>query len=325
MPNSNDISGLWHAFQYDLYQATASLLYLLQGMETVRAHELAHYNALSTVHKTYAACFPKVSYIPVTLSMSGPSFDLDRILRHEGEAEQLAFKGWLEEVYNSIWEGKYRNYLKKMFEGKDIIRPEGDPMGDLRHIRNDMVHNAAVASIGETGKCKVLTWFHPGDPMDLGMRHVLDFLNQMGFMTTHLGFLSHGPAAQWSLFPNMEEALRRAPTPRPVSLRMSFDSEREDGSTWHVASVVFENSIFVNVPIDYAANSMSLRERINYINETRIDQDGNLRFPNGEAKDRQILYEEAIDSLLQRGPKIEGLGVPGPAFRFRKSKRERSD
>ena len=26
MPNNNDISGLWHAFQYDLYQATVSLL-----------------------------------------------------------------------------------------------------------------------------------------------------------------------------------------------------------------------------------------------------------------------------------------------------------
>ena len=325
MPNNNDISGLWHAFQYDLYQATASLLYLLQGMETVRVHELAPYNALPAVQKTYAACFPKASYISVPLSMSGPSFDLNRILRREGEAEQLAFKGWVEQVYNAVWDGRYRNDLKKMFEGKDIIRPEGDPMGDLRRIRNDLVHNAAVASVEETGKCKVLTWFQPGETMVLGMRHVLDFLNQMGFMTTHPGYLSHGPAASWSLFPDMEEALRRAPAPRLVSLRMSFDSERPDGSTWHIASVVFENGVFVNVPIDYAANFMPLHERIDCINETRIDQDGNLRFPNGAVKDRQTLYDEAIDSLLHKGPKVEGLGVPGPAFRFRKTKQERSD
>ena len=113
MPNNNDISGLWHAFQYDLYQATASLLYLLQGMETVRVHELAPYNALPAVQKTYAACFPKASYISVPLSMSGPSFDLNRILRREGEAEQLAFKGWVEQVYNAVWDGRYRNDLKK--------------------------------------------------------------------------------------------------------------------------------------------------------------------------------------------------------------------
>ena len=75
MPNNNDISGLWHAFLYDLYRATASLLYLLQGMESVRTRELAPYNALPAGQKTLFACFPKVSYIGVPLSLSGPSFD----------------------------------------------------------------------------------------------------------------------------------------------------------------------------------------------------------------------------------------------------------
>ena len=73
MSNNSDISGLWHAFQYDLYRVTASLLYLLQGMETVRARELAPYNALPAVQKTHAACFPKVSYVGVPLSLSGLS------------------------------------------------------------------------------------------------------------------------------------------------------------------------------------------------------------------------------------------------------------
>ena len=40
-------------------------------------------------------------------------------------------------------------------------------------------HNA-IASEEETGKCKVLRWFKPGEPMILGMRHVFDFLNQLG-------------------------------------------------------------------------------------------------------------------------------------------------
>ena len=326
MPNNNDSSELWHAFQYDVYQATASLLFLLQGMETVRARELTPYNALPAVQKTYAACFPKVSYLGVPLSMSGPASDPNRILRREGEAEQLAFKGWVEQVYNCVWDARYRNDLKTMFEGQNIIRPEGDPMGDLRHIRNDLVHKAAVASADETGECKVLTWFQPGETMVLGIRHVLDFLNQMGFMTTLPGFLSHGPAALWTLFPGMEEALRSTPVPDLVSLRMSFDLELQDGSTRHIASVVFENGVFTNVPIDYAANHRLLTERIDWINETRIDEDGNLRLPSGAVKNRQALYGEAIDSLLHKGPKAGGgVGVPGPAFRFRKVKQERPE
>ena len=322
MPNNNEISELWHAFQYDLYQATASLLYLLQGMQTVRALELAPYNALPAVQRTYSSCFPKVSYVDVPLSLSGPSFDLNHILRREGKAEQMAFKGWVEQVYNCIWEGKYRNDLKTMFEGHGTIRPKGDPIGDLRRIRNDLVHNAAVASAAETGKCKVLRWFRPGETMVLGMRHVLDFLNQMGFMTKLPGFLPHGPAATWILFPNMEEALRSAPAPDLVSLRISFERELPDGSTLHFASVVFENGVFVDVLIPYGANQQSLRERIDWINETRIDQRGNLRFPDGTVKDRQALYGEAINALLNRGPKIEGVSVPGPPFRF---KRENED
>ena len=164
--------------------------------------------------------------------------------------------------------------------------------------------------------------FRPGETMVLGMRHVLDFLNQMGFMTKLPGFLPHGPAATWILFPNMEEALRSAPAPDLVSLRISFERELPGGSTLHFASVVFENGVFVDVLIPYGANQQSLRERIDWINETRIDQRGNLRFPDGTVKDRQALYGEAINALLNRGPKIEGVSVPGPPFRF---KRENED
>ena len=319
------MSLLWHSFLYDVNRATASLLYLLQGMEAVRASELAPYNRLPPAQKTYAACFSKVSYVAVPLTLSGPSFDLNEVLRREGEAEQLAFKGWVEQVYNCIWDSRYRNDLKTMTEGRDAIRPESDPLGDLRRIRNDLVHKGAVASADGAGKCTVLTWFKPGEIMVLGMRHVLDFLNQMGFMTTLPGFLSHGPAASWTIFPGMAEALADAPVPKLVSLRTAFDSRREDGSSWHVASVVFENGVFVNIPIDFVSNDRPLRERIEWINKARIDEDGNLRFPNGTVKDRQSLYREAVDALLNRGPKIEGIGVPGPAFRIRKDKKEVRD
>ena len=318
MPENKDIGLLWHSFMYEVDRATASLFYLLQGMESVRATELQPYNKLPATQKTYIACFAKVSYIHLPLSMSGPAFDLNDVLQHEGEAEQLAFKGWLEQIYNCIWEGRYRNDLKRMHEAPGAIRPQGDPIGDLRLIRNDLVHKGAIASAEGAGKCEVLGWFKVGQPMLLGVRHVLDFLNQMGFMTTTPGFLSHGPNASWTVFPDVEQALKSVPVPKPVSLRMSFVREAENGATWHVASIVFENGVFADVPIELSLHGQSVTQRIEWIDRARIDQDGNLRFPNGTIKDRRTLYSEAVDALVGPPRKIEGMYTPGPWFRIKK-------
>ena len=323
MPKHHDNAQLWYSFFYEISRATASLLYLLQGMERVRASELDPYNHRPAgPQKTFAACFAKVSYAAVPLSLAGPSFDLNAVLARKGEAEQLAYKGWIEQVYNCIWDSKYRNDLQDMLEGSDIIKPEADLFGDLRLMRNDLVHNGAFASTEKTGKCKTLKWFEPSQPMVLGIRHVLDFLNQLGVLGKLAGHLPNGPHAGWTLYPEMEHPLRSMPAPALVSLRMSFGGEREDGSSWHVASVVFENGVFVNVPIDHASNGRPLRERIDWVNTTRIDAAGNLRLPNGAVKDRHALYHEALDALLDRGQEIEGVdvpeGVPGPWFRIRR-------
>ena len=317
--SQQDMGLLWHSFLYEVNRATASLMYLLQGMESVRNSELLPYNKMPPVQQQYAACFPKLSYVNVLLSMSGIGFDPNEVLKREGEAEQLAFKGWVEQVY-CLWESQLRNEMKGSFSGPDIIRPEGDAIGDFRHIRNDLIHTG-VASEDESGKCTVLKWFKPGECIVLGMRHVFDFLNQMGFMTKMPGFLDDGSAAAWTLFLGMEKDLASRPVPRLVSLRTSMDKELDDGSSWHVVSVVFENGVFVNIPVQYDADGRSSRQRIEFFNKTAIDRAGNLRFANGRVKDRKSLYREAIDALLGKGPKIEGLGVPGPAFRFKKSRR----
>ena len=254
----NDRSLLWHSLLYEVNKATASLMYLLQGMESVRISELSPYNKLPPVQQQYAACFPKLSYVDVPLSLSGIGFDANDLLKREGEAEQLAFKGWVEEVY-FLWENRFRNDVKESFEGPDIIRPEMEVIGDFRLIRNDLIHNKGVASEDNSGKCTVLKWFGPGERIVFGMRHVFDLLNQMAFMTTMPGFLAHGPAAAWTVFPGMENSLENRPVPRIVSLRTSMDKELEDGSSWHVVSVVFENGVFVNIPVHYSSDGSSLR------------------------------------------------------------------
>ena len=116
--------------------------------------------------------------------MTGFDFDLNDFLARNGETEQLAFKGWVEQVYNCIWDSDHRNKLQDSLEGCGIIPPEADPIGDFRRIRNDLIHKHGLASTKNSGKCKVLTWFKPGEPIILGMRHVFDFLNQMGMMSS---------------------------------------------------------------------------------------------------------------------------------------------
>ena len=266
-------------------------------------------------------CFAKVSYMPLPLSMSGPNFDLNDILRREGEAEQLAFKGWLEQVYNCIWEGRYRNEMKRAHEASGIIRPEGDPMGDLRRIRNDLVHKGAIASAEGAGKCKVMRWFKPGQTMILGIRHILDFLNQMGFMATMPGFLPDGPSASWTAFPGVEKALRSTPTPRAVSLRMSFVRKLDSGATWHVASVVFENGVFCDFPIELPPDGRSVKEKSEWINTGHIDENGRVRFAGGNTHGRRRLYRQAVKALVNPPERIEGMHIPGPWFRIKRDQK----
>ena len=307
----------WHRFMYEINRATASLMYLLQGMESVRNIELTPYNDMNPDHQQFAACFPKLPYVDVPLCMSGPGFDLNDVLCREGDAEQLAYKGWVEQVY-FLWESRFRNEMMEGLQGPDIIRPEGVAFGDFRLIRNDLIHNNGVASERYSGRCKVLKWFKPGEHIVMGMHHVLDFLNQIGFMTKAAGFLSDGPNAGWTIFPGMDEDLANRPVPRLVSLRASMDQVLDDGSSWHVVSVVFENGVFVDLPVCYGNDGSTVQHRIDFFNKTSIDDDGNLRFANGLVEDRERLYKGAVNALSGKGPKLEGLGVPGPAFRFRR-------
>ena len=126
MVSHNDRSLFQHSFIYEVYRATASLMYLLQGMEAVRGKELPPYDRFTPYLKHSFPSFPKPSGVDVPLLLGGPLFDPHDVLDSEGEAEQLAFKGWIEEVYSCIWEAKYRNSFGDGFEGDDLIRPEAD-------------------------------------------------------------------------------------------------------------------------------------------------------------------------------------------------------
>ena len=121
-----DRSQIWNLLSYKTLHATASLMYLLQGMELVRGRILPAYNGYPPNIRHGAVCPPELSYVDVPLVDNGPGFDLSEVLGREGEAEQLAFKAWVEETYNIVWESDLRNAVKASFAANDAIRPRAE-------------------------------------------------------------------------------------------------------------------------------------------------------------------------------------------------------
>jgi hypothetical protein len=77
---------------------------------------------------------------------------------------------WIVFLYE-LWEHEYRPRLAKV-HGRPVGDEKYDLLGDLRHLRNDVVHHHGVATSGNTGRCVLLShWFQPGDLIRLEGRH----------------------------------------------------------------------------------------------------------------------------------------------------------
>ena len=160
---------------YDVLQAAVMLLFLLSSASTNRRkHQVTPGVAHPIPLPGLSLCLlPAIILVPDD-ALYGPN----------GAAAQMAYTGWITETY-ALWENRNRNELQASFSADDAIRPEMDAFGDLRHIRNDLLHNNGIASEEQMRKCVVLKWFRPDERMVLGTRHVLDFLNQTGVLSLH--------------------------------------------------------------------------------------------------------------------------------------------
>ena len=115
-----------------------------------------------------------------------------------------------------------------------------------------------------------------------------------------------------------EQSLNNRPVPNLASVRTALVRQLDDGTIHYAVSVVFENGVFLNKPVNYPPDGKSNRQRTKFFERTNIDQDGNLRFPNGDVITRENLYKEAVDVMVHGGPQIEAMSVPGPWFQIRK-------
>lgn len=244
---------LWEAFQHDVNVATNSLLHILDGIHAKHRAELARLiqaiDANDSTAQTQEEAVRAVGDIytfPTYPSLRGfPSLTGEPLFTRSapgGPMEQTAFKGWISEVYD-LWESHYRTQLR---HETDIlpgaIRPRQPVLGDLRHIRNNLLHNG-IARRGEAADRETLKWFAEGERMRLGVRHVLDFLNQMGWL--HEAPAIHlergGKLSRWYIH---RDGAIESPAPALVSVRPLLYPEQEHPGYRYVASVAFENAVF---------------------------------------------------------------------------------
>lgn len=81
---------------------------------------------------------------------------------------------WVALVY-ARWESYYRPAFARL-NGVGVDRVGSHVVGDIRHLRNDIVHHGGVATNRNTGRCRIITRFQAGDriiftPDDIRVLH----------------------------------------------------------------------------------------------------------------------------------------------------------
>ena len=297
---SRAIDEIESGFLYDVNKVTVALFYLLQGMETS-----SHVFEGSQVRPGVTAAGPQLGQLRTFPAVSTKGQDM---LGPSGEAVQLAFKGWMADIYNK-WE-------KSRIKTRDLLGKEGIPvqvdcMGDFRHIRNDLIHSG-FATKKHSGKCTVLKWFKPGEQIVLTTDHVFDLLNQMRLIT--LPIQIDGPAGgrtvSWLFVPDaVKPSSQDKKQIRIISYRMDVDSDGEDGSMRYMLSCVFRDGVFGQGQVEVPVNPGQ------YL-EGRIDKDGNIAFTGGHVLSADKIYNTCYDYLS--GDRKAGPGIAGPDAKYTK-------
>ena len=293
------------SLMYGVLQATTMLLFLLSGISTNRRKQ---YVARGVASPLDLPGLPEFCLSPCIVQVPD-----DVLYGPSGVAAQMAFKGWIAEVF-ALWENRYRKELKDSL-GPKAIPPEMDAFGDLRRIRNDLLHNNATASADHCGKCTTLRWFASGESMVFAVRHALDFLNQTGVLS--LGGFAYDEESCSCLFSTHHDPdtlWNWTPAPKLVSVRTHYDGKDEDPPCKAV-TVVFDNGLFSNVPF-------LLADECHWVScgDAGIDSDGNLVFASGDRVGSTELYRRVVIGLKSgdEGRDQPRRPVAGPAIRFRR-------
>jgi hypothetical protein len=114
--------------------------------------------------------------------------ELPALLANGGPIATQLGQQWAVFVFTE-WEDNFRGRLAAAQSCRlDEIR--ADVFGDLRLMRNDILHNRASASKDRTGRCKILRWFQPGEEVVIKGEHIAEFMGLVPW-----GDLKKGPVS----------------------------------------------------------------------------------------------------------------------------------
>jgi hypothetical protein len=115
---------------------------------------------------------------------------LDQV-KHNGQVETRLGHQWIVFLYE-LWENSYRPRLAAA-HARDAGDEKYDLLGDLRRMRNDVVHHQGVATADNTGRCVLLPhWFKAGEAIRLEGRHFDEFVRMIPWADLASGVNTHG-------------------------------------------------------------------------------------------------------------------------------------
>jgi hypothetical protein len=95
-------------------------------------------------------------------------------LARSGPVEQRLSQQWIVYTYTA-WEHGYRARLEAA-HGYESGRLKVPLFGDLRRLRNDVVHHLGVATQENSGRCEVVGhWVTIGEPIHVGSKRLAEF------------------------------------------------------------------------------------------------------------------------------------------------------
>ncbi len=279
----------------EVLRVTASLMFLLEGMEAVRDLRRGSFPVpASSEPSRTGRTYPLLQEMNVPLAMGGDLSALEHALGRGGSVEQLAYRGWLEAICRSV-----ENHQAEGVAAGQRAADLPAPLLDILRIRLDLLNHQGLASEQRAGRCRVLTWFQVDEPILFCMRHVLDFLNQLGWMSGAPASLGPRLTARWMPRPEVAALQDEAPAPEIISMRCSKVRRGHDGGTRATVSLVFANGVFADLPVDLAAGWRSLSRQASWAQQTRIDESGDLRFPDGSRIPLERLYRDALRAIRE--------------------------
>ena len=318
---------LWRAFQYDVHVATDTLLNMLESVHA--KHLTERQRLLDTTDNTSNAganafednvragvisrCSPVYPKLRVSLYLIGDRF-MERTAP-DGPMEQFLFRGWVSDVYD-LWESKYRNQLDHEFGKRPgAVRPRQQVLGDLRRIRNNLIHGG-VARKGGAANCEILKWFTDGEQMQVRFRHIIDFLNQMVWLSEGEFFTYEEPVTMcaWQIDRKGEP---EKPTPDLISVRPIVNPKEQTPCYRYGASVAFENGVFGLVPMEFEKEETEAQEKkiAQKWKGMTVNKRGDLYVPNLITVPASKLYWNCLKGKKQPGPPVWS-----PAVQFREQK-----